>query len=115
MEYDEGFETFTVDVGNGVLKYGVEESYITPHEQSNEWAGPAHRVQGCWQGFFVGRRVRISKTFARSDDDDDRDGSVVGFEQRSGKYVVEMDSGVTRRDVPFREIKVPYQMRGQAY
>ena len=115
VEYDEGFETFTVDVGNGVLKYGVEESYLTPHETINDWVGPPQRVHGAWQGFFVGRRVRISKALARSDDDDDRDGTVVGFEERSGKYVVEMDSGVVRRDVPFGEIKVPYRMRGQAY
>lgn len=115
VEYDEGFETFTVDVGNGVLKYGVEESYITPRETTAEWVGPSYRVRGSWQGFFAGRRVRISKTFARSDDDDDRDGLIVGFDERSGKYAVEMDSGVTRNDVPFGEIKVPYQMRGQAF
>jgi hypothetical protein len=115
VEYDEGFETFTVDVGNGVLKYGVEESYITPHETSNDWVGQPQRVHGVWQGFFAGRRVRISRTLARSDDDDDRDGAVVGFEARSGKYVVEMDSGVVRNDVPFGEIKVPYRMRGAAY
>ena len=114
VEYDEGFETFTVDVGNGVLKYGVEESYITPRETTAEWAGPSHRVNGNWQGFFAGRRVRISKILARSDDDDDRDGFVVGFDAQRGKYAVEMDNGSTRHDVPFGEIKVPYRMRGQA-
>ena len=28
VEYDEVMEVYTVDVGNGILKYGVEESYI---------------------------------------------------------------------------------------
>jgi hypothetical protein len=122
VEYDEGFETFTVDVGNGILKYGVEESYITPHETSREWVGPAHRVNGAWQGFFVGRRVRISKAIiARSDDDDDddddddRDGTVAGFVGESGTYIITMDSGVVRRDVPFGAIIVPFHMRGQAH
>jgi hypothetical protein len=48
-------------------------------------------VNGAWQGFFVGRRVRISKAIiARSDDDDDddddddRDGTVAGFVGESG-------------------------------
>ena len=76
--------------------------------------GPSYRVHGSWQGFFAGDAC-VSKSFARSDDDDDRDGLIVGFDERSGNYAVEMDSGVTRNDVPFGEIKVPYQMRGQAF
>ena len=113
VEYDEVFETFTVDVGNGMLKYGVEESYITPHETTAEWAGPPHRVHGVWEGFFVGRRVRVPTTLPRSHDDydDDRDGEVCGYDQPSGSYVVALDSGVTRR-VPYNRIKVVYRMRG---
>ena len=112
-EYDEVFETFTVDVGHGMLKYGVEESYITPHETTTEWVGPAARVNGTWEGFFVGRRVRIRIPFRRSDDDDDddRNGAVVGYDDRTERYHVELDSGVLRRDVPYRDIKVIYQMR----
>ena len=44
VEYDEVFETYTVDTGHGVLKYGVEESFITPHETTGKWAGPLTRA-----------------------------------------------------------------------
>ena len=53
VEYDEVFESYLLDVGNGVLKYGVEESYITPYETSIDWAGPPTRsANGAWEGFL---------------------------------------------------------------
>ena len=48
VEYDEVLEYYVVDVGRGVLKYGVEESYLTPRETSDVWAGPMARVYGRW-------------------------------------------------------------------
>ena len=48
VEYDEVMEVYTVDVGGGVLKYGVEESYITHVDHTGEWAGR----------HFIGRKVR---------------------------------------------------------
>ena len=48
VEYDEVMEVYTVDVGGGVLKYGVEESYITHVDHTGEWAGK----------HFIGRKVR---------------------------------------------------------
>ena len=47
VEYDEVMEVYTVDVGAGVLKYGVEESYITHVDHTGEWAGR----------HFIGRKV----------------------------------------------------------
>ena len=111
VEFDEVFETYTVDVGHGLLKYGVEESYIAPYETSDEWAGPTRRVDGRWEGFFVGRRVRIP-AMLNSSEDDDKNGAVVGYDARTGFYAVELDSGLVRRSgLLFRHIKVVYQLR----
>ena len=101
------------------MKYGVEESYLTPHETTNEWAGPLVPINGAWEGFFVGRRVRISLPFrwdrARDDDDDDdddRNGVVRGYDARTCCYHIELDSGALRQNVPYQDIKVVYRMRG---
>jgi len=48
VEYDEVFETYTVNIGGAVCKYGVEESYIQPVVSMDKAAGDFH----------VGRRVR---------------------------------------------------------
>ena len=112
VEYDEVFEAYVVDVGNGVLKYGVEESYMTPYETSNEWVGPATRVCGRWEGFFVGRRVRVPTRLPSSHDDydDDRNATVNAYDVKKGQYWIETDLGA-RRPVPIGEIRVPYKMR----
>ena len=109
VEYDEVMETYTLDLGAAGLKYGVEESYITPHETSVEWAGPSRRVDGRWEGYYVGRRVRVPTMLARCDDDD-KNGSVRGYDAATGFYVVELDSGVVRRTVMFKDIRVVYQL-----
>ena len=117
VEYDEVFETYTIDVAHGVLKYGVEESYITPHETSDEWVGPsARRPNGSWEGFFVGRRVRIpldravgARSADDDDDDDDRNGAVQCYDEQSGLYHVLLDSGAMRCNVPFAAIKVVFR------
>jgi hypothetical protein len=51
VEYDEVFETFTVNIGGAVCKYGVEESYIKAIEDMSLPAGEFH----------IGRRVRVRK------------------------------------------------------
>jgi len=110
VEYDEVFESYVLDLGNGVLKYGVEESYITPYETSLEWAGPPTRaVDGAWEGFFVGRRVRIPSMLPNADDDD-MNGEVIGYDPGTRFYHVQLDSGVLRRTVLFKNIKVVYQL-----
>lgn len=110
VEYDEVFETYSLEIGNGVLKYGVEESYILPYETTTEWAGPSTRSpNGAWEGFFVGRRVRIPSRLPNADDDD-QNGVVCGFDAATGFYHVQLDSGVLRRSVLFRDIKVVYQL-----
>lgn len=110
VEYDEVFESYLLDVGNGVLKYGVEESYITPYETSIDWAGPPTRsANGAWEGFFVGRRVRLPSMLARCDEDD-QNGEVVGYNEKTGFYHVQLDSGKLRKTVLFKDMKVVYQI-----
>ena len=41
--------------------------------------GPSERVDGRWQGFYVGRRVRIP-AMLNSSSDDDKNGAIVGYE-----------------------------------
>jgi len=111
VEYDEVFETYTIDVGHGVFKYGVEESYLAPHETSDEWAGPHEpRPDGSWEGFFVGRRVRIPCLPSQRDDDDDDDknGAVQGYDRKINRYIVVTDNG-GQRDVSFGQIKVVFR------
>ena len=109
VEYDEVFESYVVDVGHGILKYGVEESDLTPYETSSEWAGPAQRVNGRWEGHFVGRRVRVP-AMLNSSGDEDKNGSVEGYEARTGFYHVLLDNGVMRRSVLYKQMKVLYQL-----
>ena len=110
VEYDEVFETYLVDLGNYVLKYGVEESYITPYETTSEWAGLSSRgADGGWEGYFIGRRVRIPSMLPNADDDD-QNGVVCGYDHQTGFYHVELDSGVLRRSVLFKQMKVVYQI-----
>ena len=110
VEYDEVMETYTVDTGHCVLKYGVEESYIIPYETTDVWAGPLTRApSGAWEGYFVGRRVRIPAMRASSDDDD-KNGYIQGYNDRTGFYTVELDSGLIRRSVLFSHIKVLYTL-----
>ena len=41
--------------------------------------GPSERVDGRWQGFYVGRRVRIP-AMLNSSSDDDKNGAIVGYD-----------------------------------
>jgi hypothetical protein len=73
--------------------------------------GPSERVDGRWQGFYVGRRVRIP-AMLNSSSDDDKNGAIVGYDERtSGFFCVELDSGVVRRTVLYRQIKPLYVLR----
>ena len=107
VEYDEVMENYVVDIGNGILKYGVEESYITPYETSSEWAGPSKMINGRWEGYFVGRKVRIPH-LGRGERD--KNGSVRSYDAGSGLYTVAMESGVIRRSIKKEQIKVMYQL-----
>jgi len=103
VEYDEVFENYVIDVGNGVLKYGVEESYLTPYETSSDWAGPCKGGGG----YFVGRRVRLPH-LGRFEAD--KNGRIRGYDDVTKLYSVEMDSGVWKRTVHESQIKVMYQL-----
>ena len=64
VEYDEVMEVYTVDVGGGVLKYGVEESYITHVDHTGEWAGtPPIRTE---PSFTASHRHRPIRTASHS-------------------------------------------------
>jgi len=108
VEYDEVQESYVIDIGNGVLKYGVEESYLTPYETSDEWAGPANRNSlGAWEGYFVGRKVRIPHL---GKSDADKNGSIRSYDDKTGLYTVAMESGMLRRTILPSQIKVMYQL-----
>ena len=110
IEYDEVMETYTLELGSGLLKYGVEESYITPYETSDAWAGPSRRIDGRWEGFWVGRRVRIPNMLPNADEDD-KNGEIVGYDEATNFYHVELDSGRRRTTLLFKDLKVVYCLR----
>jgi len=97
VEYDEVMECYTCDVGGGVLKYGVEESYITHVDHSGEWAGK----------HFIGRKVRIAHLGGR---DPDKNGVIRGFNEQWETYIVAMESGAIETDIRYEEMKVPYEL-----
>ena len=58
--------------------------------------GPSERVDGRWQGFYVGRRVRIP-AMLNSSSDDDKNGAIVGYDERtSGFCSVSADQAAVR-------------------
>ena len=98
VEYDEVMEVYTVDVGNGILKYGVEESYITHVDVDNgQWAGK----------HFVGRKVRIAHLGPRNID---KNGVIKGFNDATQCYTVHMDNGQVHHHLKFEDMKVPYEL-----
>ena len=99
VEYDDVFETFTGNIGGAVCKYGVEESYLTPVADMSRPAG----------AFFVGRRVRVP--LMGGGRDEDKNGTVRGYDPRAQLYTLRMDNGQTHSDVRRDEIKVSYALR----
>ena len=97
VEYDEVMEVYTVDVGGGVLKYGVEESYITHVDHTGEWAGR----------HFSGRKVRVPHLGPR---EVDKMGTIRGHNDNTNKYSVAMESGKIVSHLTFEQIKVPYEL-----
>ena len=97
VEYDEVMEVYTVDVGNGILKYGVEESYITHVDHTGEWAGR----------HFVGRKVRCAHLGKR---EIDKNGVIKGFNEHTQCYQVLMESGKMQHTLRFEAMKVPYEL-----
>lgn len=81
----------------GVLKYGVEESYITHVDHTGEWAGK----------HFIGRKVRIPHLGGR---DADKNGVIRGYNEQWETYIVAMESGAIETDVRYEEMKVPYEL-----
>jgi len=96
FEFDEVMQAYTVDVGGGVLKYGVEESYITHVDHTGEWAGK----------HFVGRKVRIPHLGPR---EVDKTGIIRGHDDNTRKYTVALENGKILNDLTFEQIKVPYE------
>ena len=88
---------YTVDVGGGVLKYGVEESYITHVDHTGEWAGK----------HFIGRRVRVPHLGPR---EADKMGTIRGHNDANHRYSVHMESGKIVNNLTFEQIKVPYEL-----
>ena len=97
VEYDEVMEVYTVDVGNGILKYGVEESYITHVDHTGEWAGK----------HFIGRKVRVPSMGGR---DIDKNGIIRGHNEASDLYTVAFENGKILGGLSFEQIKVPYEL-----
>ena len=103
VEYDEVFETFTVNIGGAVCKYGVEESYIRPVGDMSRPAGD----------FYVGRRVRVPLIGGERNpavSDDEKNGTVLGYDSRAKLYSLRMDNGQTHSDVRREEIKVSFAL-----
>ena len=106
LEYDDASETYTVELrgpggpGSGLLKYGVEESYISPLHHTVENAG-AH---------FVGRRVQVPHLAAyfaglgRRVTKDDVSGTIRAFDGLTQKYTVALDNGELRKGVLANQI-----------
>ena len=90
-------EVYTVDVGGGVLKYGVEESYITHVNHTGEWAGK----------HFIGRKVRLPHLSGR---DSDKQGTIRGHNERRDEYTVLLENGRTVGQLKFDQMKVPYEL-----
>ena len=86
-----------MDVGGGVLKYGVEESYITHVDHTGEWAGK----------HFIGRKVRIPHLGPR---DMDKTGIIRGHRESSDTYTVQLENGKVLNHLKFEEMKVPYEL-----
>ena len=81
---------------------------LTPYETSDEWAGPSKRNKlGYWEGYFVGRKVRLPHL---GPTDADKNGTIRGYNETTGLYVVAMESGVTRKSVLPSQIRVLYQL-----
>jgi hypothetical protein len=97
VEYDEVMEVYTVDVGNGILKYGVEESYITHVDHTGEWAGK----------HFIGRKVRVPDMGGR---DIDKNGIIRGHSEAMDTYTVSFENGKILGGLSFEQIKVPYEL-----
>ena len=103
VEYDEVFETFTVNIGGAVCKYGVEESYIKPIDDMSRPAGD----------FYIGRRVRVPLIGGERNpavSDEDKDGTVLGYDSRLKQYSLRMDNGQTHSDVRREEIRVSFAL-----
>ena len=89
-------EVYTVDVGGGVLKYGVEESYITHVDHTGEWAGK----------HFIGRKVRLPHLSGR---DADKQGTIRGHNERRSTRSCSRN-GRTVGQLKFEQMKVPYEL-----
>ncbi len=123
VEFDEVMETYTLDIGGGILKYGVEESYIYGLLQDDdkmyttEWAGK----------HFVGRKVRLphlpcwrcdhdallrAATGIVLDHECDKNGAIRTYDDRTKRYMVLMESGEVET-AKFEQLKVSYSLLGQ--
>jgi len=105
VEYDEVMETYVVDVGGGMLKYGVEESYITPIEHSKERCG----------NHFKGRKVRVPHlsqmiSLMRTVTEIDLNGTIKDWNEKTDRYTVLMNSGLLERNIKFSQMKVVYHL-----
>ena len=91
VEYDEVMKVYTVDVGSGILKYGVEESYITHVDHTGEWAGK----------HFIGRKVRVPSMGGR---DFDKNGIIRGHSEGSDTYTVSFENGKILGGLTFEQV-----------
>ena len=77
-----------------MLKYGVEESYITHVDHTGDVT-------------LIGRKVRIPHLGGR---DADKNGVIRGYNEQWETYIVAMESGAIETDVRYEEMKVPYEL-----
>ena len=57
----------------------------------------------------AGIRVRVPSSLPNADDDD-KNGCVVGYDEATSFYHVQLDSGVVRRSLLFKQIKVVFSL-----
>ena len=98
VEYNMAVETYTVDLGGGMLKYCVESGSIAPADHLAAVAGD----------FKVGLRVMVPHLgmfiSGRDPEREDVVGEIAGYTPGS-QYEVRLDTGVSKKDIWAHQIR----------
>jgi len=99
VEYNYAIENYTVDLGGGLLKYGVESGSIAEADFVAKLAG----------AFKVGARVMVPHlacfVTGRDPEREDVSGAITGYTS-STRYAVLLDNGTTKRYIWAHQIRV---------